>query len=248
MKYRSIWVSDLHMGMKCARVKELTQFLKENECETLYLVGDIIDGWALKRKWYWNDDCNKFIQKLLRKSRKGTKIIYISGNHDEFFRKFGNTLDMGNIEIMNSVIHISPNGKKYLVIHGDIFDGIFNSMSFISKLGDFLYGIIISINSIFNKIRRKIGMEYWSLSHYVKTKTKQAIKYCFSFEDALAKEAIRQKCDGVICGHLHMPCQKIINGIEYNNTGCWVEMATAIVEHYDGRLELLDLDKTETLL
>src|SRR5271169_3477438 len=123
MKYKSIFISDVHIGVKYSRVNDLMKFLKNNDCETLYLVGDIIDGWSLGRKWYWNNDYNLFIQKILRKARKGTKIIYLPGNHDEFLRDFGNSLDFGNIEIKNEVIHISPNGKKYLVIHGDVFDG-----------------------------------------------------------------------------------------------------------------------------
>jgi UDP-2,3-diacylglucosamine pyrophosphatase LpxH len=243
MKYKSIFISDVHVGLKYARVKELIHFLKENECDTLYLVGDIIDGWALGRRWFWNDDYNLLIQKILRKSRKGTRVFYIPGNHDEFFRKFGDTLDFGNIEIVNHVIHTSPNGKRYLIIHGDQFDGLLNSMSFISKLGSFMYDVILSMNSLFNKIRRKIGMNYWSLSHFIKTNTKEAVKYCVNFEKSLVSAAIHHKTDGVICGHIHFPCQKIIGGIEYHNTGCWIELATAIVEHEDGRLELLDLDK-----
>ena len=159
MKYRSIFVSDLHLGSKYARAKELVDFLKQNECDTLYLVGDMIDGWALKRKWFWNDDYNLFIQKILRKSRKGTKVVYITGNHDEFLRQFGSTLDLGNIEIVDRVIHVSPNGKKYLIIHGDVFDGLLNSMSFISKLGSLLYDVILSMNSTVNKIRLNDGYE-----------------------------------------------------------------------------------------
>jgi UDP-2,3-diacylglucosamine pyrophosphatase LpxH len=242
MKYRSIFISDVHLGLQYSRVKELIDFLKQNECDTLYLVGDIVDGWALRRKWYWNNDYNLLIQKILRKSRKGTRIVYIPGNHDEFFREFGNAFNLGNIEMVDRVIHISPNGKKYLVVHGDIFDGILNSMSFISKLGSFIYDIILYMNAVFNKIRRSMGMEYWSLSHYIKVNTKEAVKYCVKYEKAMVSAAIHEKVDGVICGHVHYPCQKIINGIEYHNTGCWIELATAIVEHEDGKLELIDLD------
>jgi UDP-2,3-diacylglucosamine pyrophosphatase LpxH len=231
------------MGSKYSRIKELLDFLKDNECETLYLVGDIIDGWSLGRRWYWNDDYNLFIQKLLRRSRKGTKIIYLPGNHDEFLRKFGDSLNLGNIEIKNEVIHISPNGKKYLVIHGDVFDGILSSMKFISYIGSFIYDVIIEMNSILNKIRSWFGKDYWSLSHYLKVNTKEAVKFCVKFEKALVTIAKSKGADGVICGHVHFPCQKTIDGIEYHNTGCWIELATAIVEHYDGKLELIDLDK-----
>lgn len=243
MKYRSIFISDLHLGSKYARVKDLIQFLKDNDCDTLYLIGDIIDGWELRRRWYWNSDYNLLLQKLLRKSRKGMKIIYITGNHDEFLRDLGNSLNFGNIEITNQIIHISPNGKKYLIIHGDIFDGILSSMPFISHIGNFMYEVILKINSVFNKIRSWFGMEYWSLSHYLKVNTKEVVKHCFKFENALVEAAIHNNVDGVICGHIHYPCQKVINGIEYHNTGCWIELATSIVEYDDGRLELIDLDK-----
>jgi len=243
MKYKSIFISDVHLGMKYSRVKELLEFLKENECDTLYLVGDIIDGWALGRKWFWNADYNLLIQKLLRKARHGTRIVYLTGNHDDFLRKFGNTLDMGNIEIVNDIIHTSPNGKRYLVIHGDVFDGILSSMKFISHIGSFMYDVILKLNSMYNRVRGWCGMEYWSLSHYIKVNTKEAVKFCFKFETALVDAAISEGVDGVICGHIHYPCQKMIKGIEYHNTGCWIELATAIVEHNDGRLELIDLDK-----
>lgn len=229
--------------MKYARVKELLDFLRDNECDNLYLVGDIIDGWSLSSKWYWNADYNLLIQKILRKSRKGTNVVYLTGNHDEFLRNFGDTLDMGNIKIVDKTIHISPNGKKYLVIHGDVFDGLLSSMKFISKLGNFLYDVILWFNSWFNKFRQKCGMDYWSLSHYIKVNTKEAVKFCFKFEKALVEAAKHNNADGVICGHIHYPCQKMIDGIEYHNTGCWIELATAIVEHEDGKLELIDLDK-----
>lgn len=243
MKYKSIFISDVHLGLRYSRVKELIDFLKDNECETLYLVGDIIDGWALKGKWFWNEDYNLLVQKILRKSRKGTKVVYLTGNHDEFLRTFGDSLNLGNIEIRDDVIHESPNGKRYLIIHGDIFDGILASMPFISKLGNFLYDVILGINSVLNKVRAKFGFKYWSLSHYLKVNTKEAVNFCFKFEKALVEEAKHRKVDGVICGHIHYPCQKMIDGMEYHNTGCWIELATCIVEHNDGRLELIDLDK-----
>ncbi len=243
MKYKSIFVSDIHLGMKYSRVKELLEFLKENECDTLYLVGDIIDGWALSRKWYWNADYNLLIQKLLRKSRHGTRIVYLTGNHDDFLRRFGSYLNMGNIEVVNDIIHTSPNGKKYLVIHGDVFDGILSSMKIVSHVGSWLYDILLSMDSAFNKIRGWFGMEYWSLSHHIKVNTKEAVKFCFKFENALVEAARGEGVDGVICGHIHYPCQKVIKGIEYHNTGCWIELATALVEHEGGKLELIDLDK-----
>lgn len=244
MKYRSIFISDIHLGLKYARVKELIEFLKTTECENLYIVGDLIDGWVLKSHWFWNEDYNLLVQKILRKARKGTKVTYVSGNHDEFLRKFGE-INIGNILITDEIIHISPNGKRYLVIHGDIFDGVLNKMTFISHLGNFLYEVILNLNSILNNIRKKFGMRYWSLSYFLKKNTKQAVKYCLGFEKAVIKEIDNRKVDGCITGHIHIPCQKIIDGIEYKNCGCWIEMATALVENYDGTFEILDLDKIE---
>jgi UDP-2,3-diacylglucosamine pyrophosphatase LpxH len=242
MKYRSVFISDVHIGTKHSRVGDLIKFLKENEYDYLYLVGDIIDGWALKQKWVWSEECNLFIQKLLRKSRKGVKITYISGNHDEFLREFdflGH--EFGGISIVNDCQHICSNGKKYWVIHGDRFDGVLNSLSFISKFGSWAYSFILDFNTYFNKIRRKLGLPYYSLSHKIKTNVKEAVMYATKFEDSLAIEAVSNEVDGVICGHSHWPIQKKIRGIEYHNCGCWVEMATCIVENTDGQLELLKL-------
>lgn len=242
MKYRTIFISDVHLGTKHSRVSDLIQFLKENDSEYLYIVGDLIDGWALKRKWYWDNQHNLLIQKLLRKSRKGCKIVYVSGNHDEFLRKFdlfGH--EFGGISIVDDCYHIGADEKKYLVIHGDKFDGILNSLSFISKLGSWLYGFILNLNMYFNRLRRRMGFSYYSLSHHIKTNVKEAVMYATKFEEALVIEAINHEVDGVICGHSHFPIQKSIRGLEYHNCGCWVEMATCIVEHDDGRLELLKL-------
>lgn len=238
--YRSIFISDVHLGTKHSRVEKLIEFLKENESENLFIVGDFIDGWALKRKWYWNSNHNLLIQKILRKSRKGTRVIYLPGNHDEFLREFLLFQDFGGIEFVDDYVHTTANGKKYLVIHGDRFDGMLNSMSFISKFGSWIYDVILDINLLYNKIRRKMGFGYWSLSHYLKMNAKQAVEYCCKFEDALIYEATRRGVDGVICGHIHNPSQKTIKNLEYHNTGCWVEMATAIVELEDGTLKLIE--------
>lgn len=240
MKYRSIFISDVHLGTSHSRSDDLHEFLKDNECDYLFLVGDLIDGWVLKNKWNWDVDDNLILQKLLRKARKGTKIIYLTGNHDEFLRPFsGNAF--GNIEILDDFIYTTANGKRYLVIHGDKFDGMLNSMQWISKLGSWLYQFILDINLHYNQFRHRMGWGYYSLSHKIKTNVKEAVKYAVSFENALVEEAKRHNVDGVICGHIHYPDQKEIDGIEYHNTGCWVEMATAIVEEDDGTLKLLKM-------
>jgi UDP-2,3-diacylglucosamine pyrophosphatase LpxH len=239
MKYRAIFLSDIHIGLKYSRVEELLKFLKENECDTLYLVGDIIDGWALRRKWNWDENANLLIQKLLRKARHGTKVVYLSGNHDEFFRFFERPLSFGNIEIQDELIHTTAAGKKYLVIHGDKFDGVLNKMDWISHVGSFLYDGILWLSDKISYIRRKMGKEYWSLAHEVKSKAKQAVKFMTSFENILAKEAKRHDVAGVVCGHIHHACHKTIDGIDYYNSGSWLEHCTAVVEHEDGRMEVL---------
>lgn len=239
--YRSIFISDVHLGTKHSRVGKLIEFLKENESDNLFIVGDFIDGWALKRKWYWDADHNLLIQKILRKSRKGTRVIYLPGNHDEFLRDFLSFKELGGIDIVDDMVYTTANGKKYLVIHGDKFDGVLNSWSFISKFGSFLYDLILDINHFYNKLRHRFGYGYWSLSHFLKTNAKKAVEFCCKFEDALVYEAKRKGVDGVICGHIHNPKQTMIGDIEYHNTGCWVEMASAIVELEDGTLKLLEI-------
>lgn len=241
MKYRSIFVSDVHLGVKYSRVNELIEFLKENECDTLYLVGDIIDGWALRRKWFWNNDCNLLMQKLLRKSRHGTRIVYLAGNHDEFLRFFELPMMFGNIEVKDELIHVTANGDKYLVIHGDKFDGVLASAQWISYLGSLLYDVVLWVSDKVNNIRRRMGLEYWSLSHLVKHSVKEAVGFMTKFETILADEARRQNTKGVICGHIHNACHKTIDGIEYYNCGSWLENCHAVVEHEDGRLEILSL-------
>ena len=241
MKYRSIFVSDVHLGVKYSRVNELVKFLKENECDTLYLVGDIIDGWALRRKWYWTNDCNLFMQKLLRKSRHGTRIVYLAGNHDEFLRFFELPMMFGNIEVKDELIHTTANGDKYLVIHGDKFDGVLSSVQWISYLGSMLYDVVLWTSDKVNKIRRKFGMQYWSLSHLIKHSVKEAVGFMTKFETILVAEAKRQHTKGVICGHIHNACHKTIDGIEYYNCGSWLEHCNAIVEHTDGRMEIINI-------
>lgn len=240
--YRSIFISDVHLGTRHARVETLINFLLENDWDSLYLVGDFVDGWALSRKWFWDKHHNLLIQKLLKKVRKGRRIVYTPGNHDEFLRGYLPFEDFGGIEVIDEIIHTTANGKRYLVIHGDKFDGILNSFSFISRLGSWLYDVILDLNLFYNNIRKKFGSRYWSLSHFLKSNTKEAVKYCFKFEEALVFEAKRNKVNGVICGHIHSPVQKIVDGIEYHNCGCWVEMATAIVETDDGELKLLYIE------
>lgn len=239
MHYRTIWVSDVHLGLKYSRVDELLKFLKENDCETLYLVGDIIDGWALKQKWYWDANANLLIQKILQKAHTGTRIVYLTGNHDEFLRFFDRPLMFGNIEIHDEVIHTSADGKTYLVVHGDKFDGVLNQMDWISHVGSFLYDGILWLSDKISNLRRRMGMTYWSLANFVKTKVKKAVKFMTSFETVLVKEAARHNVTGVICGHIHNACHKTIDGIEYYNCGSFLEHCHVVVEHMDGRMKII---------
>mgnify|MGYP001223976757 FL=1 len=238
MKYRSIFISDLHLGIKHAQVSEFLDFIKENQCENLYLVGDFIDGWALQRKWFWSADCNTIIQKILRLMRqRDTKIYYIIGNHDDFLENFRG-LHFGNLEICQEKIHESKKGKKFLVIHGHQFDGFLKHNIWLQKLGAFLYEILLTINYRFNKIRRRLGMRYWSLSNYLKQQTKKAVNFINDFEKTMIYFADKKECDGVICGHIHKPEYKNIDNKIYLNCGDWIENCTALVEHNNGEFSL----------
>jgi len=247
--YRSIFISDVHLGSKACSADVLLDFLKNNESNTLYLIGDIIDMWALKRSWYWPQSHNDVVQKILRKARKGTRTIYISGNHDELLRGFI-PITFGDIELVNEVIHETVGGKKFLVIHGDDFDGILNYAKWISKLGDIAYNALLSVNRHYNNIRRKLGFEYWSLSAYLKNKVKNAVQFINNYSIAVVDECKRRGMDGIICGHIHNAEISIINDIVYCNDGDFCESCTALVEEFDGTLKILQwhINKEQTVL
>ena len=238
-KYRTIFVSDFHLGTKHARADLLLHFLKNTECEKLYLVGDIIDNWALKRKWYWDQSHNDVLQKILRKARKGTKVVYIPGNHDEKFRSF-TSLNFGEIQVRMNDIHTTVDGKRYLILHGDEFDGVVLYARWLAHLGDRAYSLAITSNSYFNWLRRGLNLPYWSLSAFLKRRVKRAVEFVGNFEEAVVRKAANKGVDGVVCGHIHTPEMRMINGIHYCNDGDWVETCSALVEHENGRLELLD--------
>lgn len=237
--YRTVWISDLHLGTSGCKSELLLDFLKQIKTETIYLVGDIVDGWRLKKKWYWPQSHNDVVQKLLRKARKGIKVIFIPGNHDEAARKYIG-VNFGDIKIMKYAIHKTIKGKKLWTIHGDQFDGIIKHAKWLAYLGDKGYVALIKINTLFNKFRKFFKLPYWSLSQFLKHKVKKAVSFVTAYEQIMAKEAKRRGYDGVVCGHIHKAELKIIDGIIYANDGDWVESLTALVENYDGTLEIID--------
>ena len=246
--FRTLFISDVHLGSKAAQAELLVDFLRVHDAETIYLVGDIVDGWRLKRSWHWPQLHNDVVQKLLRKARKGSRIVYIPGNHDEFLRDFPGQ-HFGGVEVRQNDIHITADGRKFLVMHGDEFDVVVRNARIIAYLGDWAYDAAIALNGIFNTVRR-LGFPYWSFSSWAKLKVKNAVNFIGAFEQALAAEAERHGCDGVICGHIHHAEMRELGGVEYVNTGDWVESCTAVAERYDGTLELVrwaDLMREEAL-
>ena len=239
MRFRSIWISDIHLGTRGCKADLLLDFLRVTESETLYLVGDIIDGWRLKRRFYWHQSHNDVIQKLLRKARKGTNVIYVPGNHDEALRDYVD-MQFGGVTVVREALHETADGKRFLILHGDEFDGITRYAKWLALLGDWGYNLMLSINNHYNWVRKKLGFPYWSLSAYLKERVKNAVEFVSNFEHAVAAEAHRRKVDGVICGHIHKAEMRDIDGVLYCNDGDWVESCTALVEHPDGRLEILN--------
>jgi UDP-2,3-diacylglucosamine pyrophosphatase LpxH len=238
MKYRSIFISDLHLGTKGAAVDHLQKFLKDNSSDNLYLIGDIIDIWALQCKWYWPQSHSNIIRQILSRAKHGVNVKYIIGNHDELLRNglpFG--LEFGDIQFSNEVEHIGVNGQKWLITHGDLFDSIMEH-KFISHVGDRIYTFLLSANTILNKIRNRMGFGYWSFSKWAKANTKTVINFIYKFEDKVAAHAKQNNYSGVFCGHIHSPATKDINGVTYMNCGDWCETCSAIVERYDGVFEL----------
>jgi UDP-2,3-diacylglucosamine pyrophosphatase LpxH len=236
--YRTVFISDVHLGTRGCQAELLLDFLRHHDCDTLYLVGDIVDGWRLKRSWFWPQARNDVVQKVLRKARKGTQVIYVPGNHDEAARDYCG-LNFGGVQVVRETIHQAADGKRYLVIHGDEFDGIVKYAKWLALLGDSAYALALQLNHWFNLARKRLGLPYWSLSAYLKHKVKNAVEYIGNYETAVADEARRRGVDGVICGHIHHAEIRTMNGVIYCNDGDWVESCTGMVEHRDGRLEII---------
>ncbi len=237
-RVRTLFLSDIHLGTKGCQAERLLDFLRHYDADTIYLVGDIVDGWQLKSAWYWPQSHNDVVQKLLRKARKGTRILYIPGNHDEFLRDYYGT-HFGGIDVVEDAIHVAADGSRYLVIHGDLFDVVIRHARWLALLGDKAYDISIWLNTHFNAARRALGLTYWSVSQWAKLKVKNAVSFIGEFEHALATEARRRQTHGVICGHIHHAAIRRMSGLCYINCGDWVESCTAVVEHFDGAFEII---------
>jgi UDP-2,3-diacylglucosamine pyrophosphatase LpxH len=247
MQYRAIFISDLHLGTPGCQAEALLDFLRENESQYMYLIGDIVDGWQLRRKWYWPQAHNDVIQKLLRMARKGCHVIYVPGNHDEFARNFVQH-HFGGVEVLKETTHTTVGGQTLWLIHGDLFDAVVQYAKWLAYVGDYLYELILKLNKHFNHLRAKFGLPYWSLSAYLKHKVKQAVGFINDFEIAVAKEAKRKGYHGVVCGHIHHAEIRDIDGVLYCNDGDWVESRTALVEHMDGKLEIIYWDQQVDLI
>jgi len=241
-QYRTIFLSDIHLGTRGCKAEMLLDFLKYNESDTLYLVGDVVDGWRLKKHWHWPQSHNDVIQKLLRKARKGTRVIFIPGNHDEFARAYCDA-NFGDVELRREAIHEGADGRRYLVIHGDEFDGVVMYARWLAVLGDWAYMVVLELNHWFNIARRRLGLPYWSVSQYLKHKVKNAVQYIAKFEESMAELAHKRGVRGIICGHIHHAEIRPLGDVLYCNDGDWVESCTAMVEYDDGRMEIIDWSK-----
>jgi UDP-2,3-diacylglucosamine pyrophosphatase LpxH len=247
LRLRSVFISDVHLGFKGCRAEFLLDFLRRVECEQIYLVGDIIDLWSLRRAFYWPQAHNDVIRTILGKAKHGTRVVYVPGNHDRVFRDHDG-LTLGNVEICLEAIHETADGRRFLVLHGDEFDSIVRASPLLESVGNHAYAAALRLNRYVNAVRQRLGYRYWSLAAFLKHKVKNAVKYIANFERALAVEARRRGVDGVICGHIHRAEITEIDGILYCNDGDWVESCTTLVEDFAGRLSLLRWTETAEVL
>ena len=237
-RLRTAWISDVHLGTRSSKAAELLDFLRDYELETLYIVGDLIDTWQMRRGIYWPQAHNDVIQKLLRKARKGTRIIYIPGNHDELVGSFCGYY--GHIAIEKQAVHLTADGRRILVIHGHELDTVVQNARWLAFAGDLGYQILLGLNPLINFVRRRFGLGYWSLSAYAKKRVKDAVNFIGEFETAIVRYAEKHGVDAVLCGHIHSAGVRQIGGITYYNCGDWVETCSALVENFDGEMELLN--------
>ena len=246
--FRSVFISDLHLGTKGARTDFLIDFLQQVRCDHLFLVGDIVDGWRLRKSWYWDAAHDEVLRLVLRHARNGTSVVYIPGNHDDALRRWLPLgLEVAGIRMMDEAVHTTAAGLRLLVTHGDQFDSVVRYAKFLAHLGDNAYTVALAANGVFNAARRRLGYPYWSLSQWLKRQVKGAVAAIDRFEEALAQHARARGVDGVVCGHIHHAQMREIGGVLYLNDGDWVESCTALVEHGDGRMELLEWAKCRKL-
>ena len=239
IRVRSIFISDVHLGTRGCNAEMLLDFLKHVEADTVFLVGDIVDGWRLRKSWYWPQAHNDVVQKLLRKVRKGTRIVYVPGNHDEFLRDYAGS-GFGGIEIHEEFVHETADGRRLLVLHGDKYDMVVANIRWLALLGDRAYDLAITLNVAIGFVRRRLGLPYWSFSGWSKAKVKRAVNYIGAYERAVADDARKANVDGVVCGHIHKAAVSDADGFLYLNCGDWVDSCTALIERSDGTVELVD--------
>jgi UDP-2,3-diacylglucosamine pyrophosphatase LpxH len=237
-RYRTIWISDVHLGTRGCNDRLLIDFLDHVDSETLYLVGDIIDGWRMKKRYYWPERHNAIVRRVMKRAKRGTEVVYIPGNHDEMFRQFAG-MNFGGVQIRNKAIHTTADGRRLLVLHGDEFDAVVMAHKWLAFAGDAAYEFLMKLNVVVNGVRRRFDLPYWSLSKHAKHKVKNAVEFISRFEEAVAHEAKARRVDGVVCGHIHTAEERQFGDITYYNDGDWVEGCTALVEHFDGRMEIL---------
>lgn len=238
LRFRTIWISDVHLGTKGCNAELLIDFLDHTDSETLYLVGDIIDGWRLKKKFYWPPEHNDIVWRVLKRAKRGTRIVYIPGNHDEMVRPFSG-MNFGGVEIARAAFHDTADGRRLMVLHGDEFDTIMLAHRWLAFVGDALYHMMIYINGWVGAVRKRLGLPYWSISKAAKHKVKNAVEFISKYEEVVARAAAERGVDGVVCGHIHTAEIREFDGVSYYNDGDWVESCTALVEHFDGRMEVL---------
>ena len=237
-RYRTVWVSDVHLGTRGCNATMLVDFLRSIDCETLYLVGDIVDGWRLRSGWYWPDAHNEVVRRVLKMAHRGTRVVLVAGNHDEMFRDYAG-MSLGGIEIALEAVHRTADGRRLLVTHGDSFDTVVLYARWLAFLGDLAYRILLRANVVINAVRKQLRLPYWSLAAHLKRKVKNAVAYIGSFEEALAHEAAERNMDGIVCGHIHCAEIRQIGNITYYNDGDWVESCTALVEEADGTMRIV---------
>ncbi len=247
LQFRSIWISDVHLGTRFCKAEYLLDFLKHTEAKHLYLVGDIIDIWNLKNGWHWPAIHNAVIQTIMNKAAQGTQVTYVPGNHDEIFRDHIGRV-FGGVEVATDAIHVTADGRRLLILHGDEFDGVVKHSKWLAYVGSWMYELLLAANRSLNLVRRKLGFRYWSLAAYLKHKVKNAVNFISSFEKAVVHEARKRQVDGVVCGHIHKATMENYDGILYCNDGDWVESCTALVEHHDGSLAIIHWADESTYL